>query len=278
MHLEPGLSRLCGPELMQTLYNQKQLEATLDSAGICRVYLNNPDQLNALNTTMAEGAVELAALIQKSAARVLVFSGRGRAFSAGGDLEYLIQLTKLPKEESAAAMLKFYKSYLALFTLPLPTIALINGPCVGAGFCLALACDLRFVVSGVKVGMNFVRIGLNPGMAAEAWAQGENAPLIREMLLTGKIYSSSEPRLKSLFNIVASVAEITAAVDDAATSIAGNSPQSIRLSLELLRDRHLPLNQLMEKEAAGQGICMSTGEIEAAVAAQKQLAKFRFSI
>jgi len=182
---------------MQTLYNQKQLEATLDSAGICRVYLNNPDQLNALNTTMAEGAVELAALIRKSAARVLVFSGRGRAFSAGGDLEYLIQLTKLPKEESAAAMLKFYKSYLALFTLPLPTIALINGPCVGAGFCLALACDLRFVVSGVKVGMNFVRIGLNPGMAAETWAQGENSPLIREMLLTGK----SIPRLSHGSNL-----------------------------------------------------------------------------
>ena len=193
---------------MKTLYDEKQLFATLDDAGICRVELNNPDQLNALNTTMAEGAVELAAIIRSSAARVVIFSGRGRAFSAGGDPAYLIELTQLPKEQSAAAMLKFYRSYLALFTLPLPTIAHINGACVGAGFCLALACDMRFAVSGSKVGTNFVRIGLNPGMAAEFWAQGENSPLIREMLLTGKIYSSSEPRLKLLFNQVASPQEI----------------------------------------------------------------------
>ncbi len=227
---------------------------------------------------MAAGCVELAGIIQASAARVVIFSGRGRAFSAGGDLEYLIQLTKLPKEESSAAMLKFYKSYLTLFTLPLPTIAQINGPCVGAGFCLALACDMRFVTSGAKVGMNFVRIGLNPGMAAEFWAQGENSPLIREMLLTGKIYSASEPRLASLFNQVGSPAEIAAAVDDCANAIAANSPQSIRISLPLLRDRHLGLDALMEKEAAGQGICMSTGEIAASVAAQKNVQKFRFKI
>ncbi|MBN8221943.1 MAG: enoyl-CoA hydratase/isomerase family protein [Spirochaetes bacterium] len=263
---------------MKTLYDEKQLFATLDDAGICRVELNNPDQLNALNTTMAQGAVELAAIIRSSAARVVIFSGRGRAFSAGGDLAYLIELTHLPKEQSAAAMLKFYRSYLALFTLPLPTIAHINGACVGAGFCLALACDMRFAVSGSKVGMNFVRIGLNPGMAAEFWAQGENSPLIREMLLTGKIYSSSEPRLKLLFNQVASPQEIALTVEECAAAIAANSPQSIALSLELLRNRHLDFETLIDKEAAGQGVCMSTGEIAAAVAAQKKIEKFRFRI
>ena len=263
---------------MKIFYDQKQLVATLDADGICRVELNNPEQLNALNTTMAEGAVELAALIEKSGARVVIFSGRGRAFSAGGDLEYLLTLTRLTKEESSANMLKFYRSYLALFTLPLPTIARINGPCVGAGFCLALACDLRFVHSGAKVGMNFVRIGLNPGMASEFWAQGENTPLIREMLLTGKIYSASEPRLRPLFNQVGSAEEISAAVDACAQAIADNSPQSIGLSLELLRNRHMDFEQLIQKESSGQGICMNTGEIAAAVAAQKKGEKFRFKI
>jgi enoyl-CoA hydratase/carnithine racemase len=181
---------------MQTLYDHKQLRATLDNDGVCRVELNNATQLNALNTTMAAGAVELAETIRKSGARVVIFTGAGRAFSAGGDLNYLIELTKLPAAESAAAMLHFYKSYLSLFTLPLPTIAHINGPCVGAGFCLALACDLRFAVSNSKVGMNFVRIGLNPGMAAEHWAHLGHTPLLNEMLLTGNIYNSSDIRLR----------------------------------------------------------------------------------
>ncbi len=262
---------------MQTLYDHKQLKATLDTEGVCRVTLNNPNQLNALNTTMAAGAVELAAIIQKSDARVVVFSGAGRAFSAGGDLTYLIELTQLPAGESAAAMLHFYKSYLALFTLPLPTIAHINGPCVGAGFCLALACDMRFAVSNSKVGMNFVRIGLNPGMAAEHWAHLGHTPLLNEMLLTGKIYNSSDIHLKQLFNRVAAPEEIEDAVTSCARAIASASPQSIRLSLTMLRNHTLSREEVMQAEATGQGQCMSTGEIAESVAAQRENRNFRFS-
>ncbi len=262
---------------MQTLYDHKQLKATLDTEGVCRVTLNNPSQLNALNTTMAAGAVELAAIIQKSDARVVVFSGAGRAFSAGGDLTYLIELTQLPAGESAAAMLHFYKSYLALFTLPLPTIAHINGPCVGAGFCLALACDMRFAVSNSKVGMNFVRIGLNPGMAAEHWAHLGHTPLLNEMLLTGKIYNSSDIHLKQLFNRVAAPEEIEDAVTSCARAIASASPQSIRLSLPMLRNHTLSREEVMQAEATGQGQCMSTGEIAESVAAQRENRNFRFS-
>lgn len=261
---------------MQTLYDKHQLQAELDEHGICRVYLNNPDQLNALNTTMAAGAVELAQIIQDSAARVVVFSGKGRAFSAGGDLNYLIHLSQQTAAESGAAMLKFYRSYLSLFTLPLPTIAHINGPCVGAGFCLALACDLRFAVSDVKIGMNFVRIGLNPGMAAEFWASRENSLLLREMLLTGAIYSSSDSRMKQLFNLVASPDEIVAAVDATAMAIAANSPQSLSISLDLLRKPLLTREEVMQREADGQGKCMSTGEIKESVAAQREGRIYRF--
>ncbi len=262
---------------MKTLYDKHQLKATLDGEGICRVTLNNASLLNALNTTMAAGAVELSAIIQKSAARVVVFSGAGRAFSAGGDLNYLIELTKLPAAESAAAMLKFYQSYLSLFTIPLPTIAHINGPCVGAGFCLALACDLRFAVSNSKVGMNFVRIGLNPGMAAEHWAHLGHTPLIVEMLLTGKIYNSSDIRLKALFNQVGASEEIEDAVLSCARAIASASPQSIALSLPLLRNHTLGREQVMQAEAEGQGRCMSTGQIAESVAAQREGRAFRFT-
>ncbi|MBS0619509.1 MAG: enoyl-CoA hydratase/isomerase family protein [Spirochaetes bacterium] len=261
---------------MRPLYDTNQLNAILDDAGICTVTLNNPTQLNALTTTMAEGANELADIISQSAARVVVFTGAGRAFSAGGDLDYLLHLTSLPANDSAAAMLRFYQSYLALFTLSLPTIAHINGPCVGAGFCLALACDLRFVVSGAKVGMNFVKIGLNPGMAAEFWATRESSPLVREMLLTGKIYSASEPRLAALFNQVASAEEISVAVAECARTIADASPQSIKISLPLLRNPSLSRDAVMHAEAEGQGRCMSVGEIAQAVAAQKQGKPFRF--
>lgn len=262
---------------MQTLYDKNHLSATLDESGVCTVTLNNPPQLNALNTTMAAGSLELSQIISASAARVVVFTGAGRAFSAGGDLSYLIELTKLPAAESQAAMLQFYKSYLSLFTIPLPTIAHINGACVGAGFCLALACDMRFIVSGAKIGMNFVRIGLNPGMAAEYWARTLASPLAKEMLYTGKIFTSSEPRLRQLFNHVASEAEINTLVAETARSIALNSPQSVKISVSLLRDTALGLEATMQAEAQGQGVCMSTGQIAESVAAQREGKSFRFT-
>ena len=262
----------------KAIYHANQLSATLDESGVCTVTLNNPAQLNALNTTMAAGCVELAKIILASDARVVVFTGAGRAFSAGGDLAYLIELTELPAAESQAAMLHFYKSYLALFTIPLPTIAHINGACVGAGFCLALACDLRFIVSGSKVGMNFVRIGLNPGMAAEYWARELASPIAKEMLYTGKIFNSSEPRLGQLFNHVGSDAETSALVSDTARAIALNSPQSVKISVGLLRNTTLDLEATMQAEAQGQGLCMSSGEIAAAVEAQRAGKEFRFRI
>lgn len=260
------------------LYSQNQLTATLDTRGICTVTLNNPDQLNALNTTMAKGATELADKIRNSPARVVIFTGAGRAFSAGGDLNYLLHLSTLPAAESEAAMLHFYKSYLALFTLPLPTIAHINGPCVGAGFSLALACDMRFIVSGAKIGMNFVKIGLNPGMAAEFWAHRLASPLLREMLFTGRIFNSSEMRLRSLFNHVASPSEIAELVSETAGAIALNSPQSLRISVDLLHREAQTLEATMLAEARGQGLCMSTGEIAGSVDAQRAGREFRFKI
>lgn len=263
---------------MKTIYDKNQLRATLEEDGVCTVTLNNPEQLNALNTTMAAGCVELSKIISASTARVVVFTGAGRAFTAGGDLNYLLQLSKLPAAESQAAMLHFYKSYLSLFTIPLPTIAHINGACVGAGFCLALACDMRFIVSGAKIGMNFVRIGLNPGMAAEYWARHLGTPLAKEMLYTGKIFTSSESRLRPLFNHIASEAEINTLVTETARSIAMNSPQSVKISVQLLRDTSLDLEATMQAEAHGQGICMSQGEIAASVEAQRAGKEFRFKI
>lgn len=263
---------------MITLFDSNYLLATLDDNGVCTVTLNNPQQLNALNTNMAAGCVELSKIISASEARVVVFTGAGRAFSAGGDLNYLVELTRLPAAESQAAMLHFYKSYLSLFTIPLPTIAHINGACVGAGFCLALACDMRFIASGAKIGMNFVRIGLNPGMAAEYWARELSSPLLKEMLFTGKIFSASDSRFNNLFNLVASESELQRAVSETASAIAANSPQSLKISVGLVRDTDKGLDATMHAEAHGQGICMSTGEIAASVEAQKTGKHFRFKI
>jgi 1,4-dihydroxy-2-naphthoyl-CoA synthase len=113
-------------------------------------------------------------------------------------------------------------------------------------------------------------------MAAEFWASRDNHVLLRELLLTGAIYSTSDNRMKQLFNLVASPEEIAAAVESAASAIAANSPQAIRISLALLRNPLLSREEVMQREAEGQGKCMSTGEIKESVAANREGRAYRF--
>ena len=63
-------------------------------------------------------------------------------------------------------MLPFYRAWLSIRDLEVPTIAAVNGPAIGAGLCLALACDLRYAAAGARLGAPFVKLGMHPGMAA----------------------------------------------------------------------------------------------------------------
>jgi len=252
------------------IFEENQWLAELDEAEIAWIYFNSPDALNVLTSEMARGAEKLYQKLKAQKPRVIVFSGVGRAFSAGGDLAYLTKLSKQKAKETEKQMHKFYRAFLNLVNLPIPTIAHINGHAVGAGFALALGCDLRFAVSTAKVGFNFVRLGINPGMASEFVTRRDNSPLIREMLLTGNLYSAAETRLAGLFNATGGEHEIIDAVRQAAETIAHNSPQAISITLKLLRETTLSLPTVLATEAKGQGLTMTSGQIGEGILAQKK--------
>jgi len=85
--------------------------------------------------------------------------------SAGGDLEFLRDRTKDTGTNNANVMRAFYRRFLSLRSLPVPVISAINGPAIGAGFCVALATDIRVTSPTTKLGLTFVGLGLHPGMA-----------------------------------------------------------------------------------------------------------------
>ena len=99
--------------------------------------------------------------------RAAILTGAGRAFSAGGDLDWLMARHRDTPENNVAVMTEFYKRFLVLRRLPVPVIAAINGPAIGAGLCLAVGgADLRVASTGAKLGVTFTKLGLHPGMAA----------------------------------------------------------------------------------------------------------------
>ena len=123
----------------------------------------------------------------------IILKGSKSNFSSGGDLSWLRNLRNNPVHINADKMYSFYKSFLSIRSLPVPTIAHIEGFAIGAGACLAMATDLRVMDDKAKIGFNFVKLGIHSGMGGShllSNAIGESRA--KFALLTGQIFNSRE--------------------------------------------------------------------------------------
>ena len=89
----------------------------------------------------------------------VVLTGAGRAFSAGGDIQFLRDRAADTPSRNAVIMRRFYERFLSVRRIPVPVVAAINGPAIGAGLCLALACDVRLAAATAPMGITFVGLG-----------------------------------------------------------------------------------------------------------------------
>ncbi len=132
--------------------------------GVARVVLNRPERLNAFYGTMRDEVADaLEELGSDDDVRVVVVTGRGRAFCAGADVEYLWELVDGERWEEAASLVEAGRRVVtAIMEMPKPVIGSLNGPAAGGGANLALACDLRIASERAAIGQTFNRIGLHP--------------------------------------------------------------------------------------------------------------------
>lgn len=215
---------------------------TLSRAGrLLTIQLNQPETMNAVNLTMHEELADVfvfAAMDDDS--DVLVLTGSGMAFSAGGDLEHISNNAANPElfdnEVRLAKRIVF-----AMLDLDKPLICRMNGHAVGLGATLALLCDVVFAAEGSKIGDSHVAIGLVAGDgAAVAWPQRVGLHIAKEYLFTGELLSASKAAEIGLINHCLPKDELDKAVDDYCQRLLKGSAAAIRgtklvMNLELKR-------------------------------------------
>lgn len=176
---------------------------------LATVTIDRAERRNALDAVTATALAE--ALQETGAkARVVILTGAGDAFCAGGDLDELAAWsTKTPEEISTTLYGSFQQMIRSLRSSDAVFIAAINGAAVGAGMDLALACDLRVAAESARFGQIWVRLGVIPGTGGAYLTQHLAGPTkAAELLLTGDVITAGEARAANLVNQVVPVAEL----------------------------------------------------------------------
>ena len=208
--------------------------------------MSNPGKRNALHPDMSAAAIETLSTAERDdTIRVVVLTGADGFFCAGGNLNQLAENRAMPKSAQAASIDRLHGWIEALRDCPKPVIAAVEGGAAGAGFSLALACDLIVAASSAKFLMAYVNVGLTPD-GGGSWFLSQSLPrqLAAEILIDGKPISAD--RLYQ-FGVVNRVVADGGALDNAllwADQLALRSPQAVERIKELIREA--PTNSLVQ--------------------------------
>lgn len=213
------------------------------------VTLNRPDSLNAFNLAMHNELVEALAFAKDDpGSDVIVLTGAGRAFSAGGDLDHIANSAANPElfdhEVQIARTI-----VLTLLDIAKPVVCRMNGHAVGLGATIALLCDVIFASDKAKIGDPHVGIGLVAGDGgAIIWAQRIGLARAKEYLLTGELLTAAKAAEIGLINHCLPAEELDAAVDGFCEKLLSGAQIAIRYTkmltnLELKRLADLVLDQ-----------------------------------
>ena len=259
-------------------YPHLLLETSPD--GVRTITLDRADKLNAVNDALS---VSLSSAVADAAAedavRVVVITGAGRAFCAGLDLSEppsLPTATRVDRLDPYAWVGTWVRTIL---DCEKPVIAAVNGPAAGAGFGLALACDVRIVASSARMTAGYVRRGLSPD-AGVSWLLPRHVGLARasDILLTGRDVDAAEAERIGLAAHVVADAGFLDGVRAYASRLAAGPPFAQALTKRLLvRSLDTPLDAALRDELVYIKQCFATADVAEAIAAfrEKRAPTFR---
>lgn len=250
----------------------------LEDGYILEVYLNNPKTRNSMTWEMGELFFSEIEKIKKESVlpRAIILTGRNNVFCAGGDLNLLRSFSEKSFEENREGMKKFYNFFLSIRSLPVPVICAAPGHAIGAGFSLALACDIRIFAKEGKYSFNFVKLGIHPGMGSSYTAiellgksRGNQLLFEAEVLDGNKCYE---------WGLCSAVVDAGSVIQKA-REVAGRIYESAPLALQELKKNiysSQDLENALEKEAESQARNFISDDFRETIASILEKRKPRF--
>jgi enoyl-CoA hydratase len=245
--------------------------------GVAVIVLRRPTQLNALGTAMVAALDDaLTAVADDPAVRVLVVSGEGKAFSAGADIK---EFAALAGPVEFRAFIERLETVLRrLERLPKPSIAAVNGMAFGGGLELALACDLRVVDEGARLGVPEIKLGLLPGAGGTQRLPRIVAPAVAmQMLMTGDPIEAAEAHRIGLANEIAPAGAALERALALAHTLATRAPLALAAVKRLREAWALPIDVALDHERETVANLFATEDRTEGTAAfvEKREARFR---
>jgi 2-(1,2-epoxy-1,2-dihydrophenyl)acetyl-CoA isomerase len=223
---------------------------------ITTITLDRPEKLNAFSGTMREDLLAaLRAADGDAACRVVVITGAGRAFCAGGDVDYMSGLQKKGDVASFRKLLDAGRDVVTqIADLSKPVIASVNGIAAGAGCNLALACDYRIASDAAKLGETFVKIGIHPDWGGTWFLPRLVGPgRAMELMMTGRMVDAAEALAIGMVDRVVAAEALTDETTKLARAIALGPPLAIAgIKRALAASRTNTLHEQADLEAEHQ--------------------------
>lgn len=249
--------------------------------GVATITLNRPEKLNAFGGTMRQDLLEaLRAAAADQSCRVVVITGAGRAFCAGGDVDFMATLQKSRDVETFRRLLDAGRDIVTqIMEMEKPVIASINGVAAGAGCNLALACDMRIASAGAKLGQTFIRIGLHPDWGG-TWLLPRLVGRSRafELMASGRMVDAAEAVAIGMVDRVVDAGALAAETAAVAAAWAAAAPLPLRDLKKALResDRNDFRSQLaMESEHQVRAFLSSDASEGMEAFVEKRMPRFR---
>ena len=212
------------------------IELKRDGA-VARLWLDRPEQHNALSADLLAGVVEsLHTLAHDDAVRVVVLGGRGPSFCAGADIALMKASTQASFEENLADAKRLANLFAAIADFPKPVIGRVHGNVLGGGVGLTCACDIVVSSDDARFGLTEVRLGILPAIISPYVIRRLGDARARELMLTGERFDAATALRVKLVHHVVPVAELDARVEERVQAVLAGAPHAqtrVKMLLEL---------------------------------------------